>query len=79
MGDATEQDGKFPEQTFGSNRLAVENCVSINIHPPKVDDFEGYFFIVVHGVNHSVITEVVETAEDIEEPVMYHPQKRFPK
>ncbi len=59
----TEEDGKFLEQTFGFHPLAVEDCVSTNIHPPKVDDFEEYAFIVVHGVNHSIESEVVETAE----------------
>ena len=59
----TEEDGHFLEQTFGFHPLVVEDCVSTRIHPPKVDDFEEYIFIVVHGVNHAIESEVVETAE----------------
>jgi len=63
VGDTTKEDGEFLEQTFGFHPLAVEDCVSTNIHPPKVDDFEEYLFIVVHGVNHAGESDVVETAE----------------
>ncbi|UCH51655.1 MAG: magnesium transporter CorA family protein, partial [Chloroflexota bacterium] len=59
----TEEDGKFLEQTFGFHPLTVEDCLSTKIHPPKIDDFEEYLFIIVHGVNYAVESEVVETAE----------------
>ena len=45
MADTTEEDGKFLERTFGFHPLAVEDCLSRKIHPPKVDDFGGYLFI----------------------------------
>jgi magnesium transporter len=63
VSDTTAEDGAFLERTFGFHPLAVEDCVSRNIHPPKVDDFEDYIFIVVHGINHVVESEVVKTAE----------------
>jgi magnesium transporter len=63
VSDTTEEDGKFLEKTFGLHPLAVEDCVSTKIHPPKVDDFGEYLFIVVHGVNHAIESEVVQTAE----------------
>jgi magnesium transporter len=63
VSDTTEEDGKFLEKTFGLHPLAVEDCVSTKIHPPKVDDFGEYLFVVVHGVNHAVESEVVQTAE----------------
>jgi len=63
VSDTTEEDAKFLEQTFGLHPLAVEDCVSTKIHPPKVDDFGEYLFIVVHGINYAVESEVVQTAE----------------
>ncbi len=63
ISETTEEDGKFLEESFHFHHLAVEDCVSPLIHPPKIDDFGEYLFIVVHGINHAVETEVVETAE----------------
>jgi magnesium transporter len=59
----TAEDAKLLENTFGLHPLAVEDCLSAKIHPPKVDDFGDYLFIVVHGVNYTVESEVVQTAE----------------
>jgi magnesium transporter len=41
----------------------IQDCISLQIHPPKIDEFRDYLFIVVHGVNHSVESSIVETAE----------------
>jgi len=61
--ETTEEDGKFLERIFGFHPLAIEDCVSTKIHPPKVDDFGEYLFIIVHGINYAVESEIVETAE----------------
>lgn len=61
--ETTEADGQFLEQTFGFHHLAVEDCVSERVHPPKTDDFDGYLFTIVHGINHMTESEIVETAE----------------
>jgi magnesium transporter len=61
--EITPEDGAFLEQTFGFHPLAVEDCVSANIHSPKVDDFGEYLFIIVHGINYAAESEVVETSE----------------
>ena len=58
-----QEDAEFLEQELGLHHLAVEDCVSPEIHPPKIDDFGDYLFIVVHGINHMIETEIVETAE----------------
>ena len=63
VAETTEEDGEFLEQTFNFHHLAVEDCASTQIHPPKIDDFGDYIFIVVHGINHKVESEIVETAE----------------
>jgi magnesium transporter len=59
----TESDGKLLEEGFGFHRLTVEDCLSQNIHPPKIDAFSDYLFIIVHGVNHATESDIVETAE----------------
>lgn len=61
--DITEEDGKFIMKHFGIHHLAVEDCISINIHPPKIDDFGQYLFVIAHGVNYAVESDIVETAE----------------
>lgn len=63
VSETTEDDGKFLEQGLHFHHLAVEDCVSNQIHPPKIDDFGEYIFIVVHGINHTVESDIVETAE----------------
>jgi magnesium transporter len=61
--ETTQEDGEFLVQELGLHHLAAEDCISPDIHPPKIDDFGEYVFIIVHGINHSAETEIVETAE----------------
>jgi magnesium transporter len=61
--ETTPEDGRMLELTLGLHPLAIEDCVSPDIHPPKIDDFGDYLFIVVHGINYAAESEVVETAE----------------
>lgn len=63
ISETTDEDGRFLEQDLHLHHLAVEDCVSGNIHPPKIDNFDEYLFIVVHGINHAVESDTVETAE----------------
>jgi magnesium transporter len=63
IAETTEEDGKFLEQTFNFHHLAIEDCVSPLIHSPKIDDFGDYLFLIVHGINYAVESEIVETAE----------------
>ena len=63
ISEITEEDGAFLRRTFDFHPLAVEDCVSIEVHHPKVDDFGDYLFIVVHGINYAAESEIVETAE----------------
>ncbi len=63
MEDVTTEGGEFLCNVFSFHPLAVEDCISKDIHPPKVDDFEDYLFIIVHGINYHIDSEVVETTE----------------
>ncbi|MFC1899460.1 magnesium/cobalt transporter CorA [Chloroflexota bacterium] len=59
----TKEDGQFLEDTFDFHPLAIEDCLNENLHPPKIDDFGDYLFIIIHGVNYAVESELVGTAE----------------
>jgi len=61
--DVTDEDAKLLSDVFGFHPLAVEDCISRDIHPPKIDDFEDYLFVIVHGINYHTESEVVETTE----------------
>jgi magnesium transporter len=61
--DVTDGDAELLSKVFCFHSLAVEDCISKDIHPPKIDDFEDYLFIIVHGINYHIESEVVETTE----------------
>jgi len=63
MEDVTGEDAELLSNVFCFHTLAVEDCVSKNIHPPKIDDFEDYLFIIIHGINYHSESDVVETTE----------------
>jgi len=61
--NATSEDAQFLMDVFRFHPLAVADCVSKNIHPPKIDEFEDHLFIIVHGINYHTESDVVETTE----------------
>jgi magnesium transporter len=61
--ETSPEDGRMLEQTLGLHPLAIEDCLSPDIHSPKIDDFGDYLFIIVHGINYAAESEIVETAE----------------
>lgn len=63
ISETTVEDGRFLEQVFHFHHLVVEDCISQRIHPSKIDDFGDYLFIIVHGINYAVESEIVVTAE----------------
>jgi len=63
MEDVTNEDAESLSNVFRFHPLAVEDCVSKDIHPPKIDDFDDYLFIIVHGINYHIESDVVETTE----------------
>ena len=61
--EATNEESAILEGDFGFHHLAVEDCASGRVHPPKVDDFGDHIFVIVHGINHMSESDIVETAE----------------
>jgi magnesium transporter len=47
--DPTPAETKVLEDPFRFHPLAIEDCLS-EIHHPKVDDFQDYIFVIVHGI-----------------------------
>jgi magnesium transporter len=63
ISQTTEEDSAFLQRTFNFHHLALEDCLSPRLHPPKIDDFDDYLFIIVHGVNYMAESDIVETTE----------------
>ena len=61
--EIAEEDGGFLAGNFSFHHLAIEDCVSTLIHPPKIDDFGSHLFIIVHGINYTAESDIVETTE----------------
>jgi magnesium transporter len=61
--DVTDEDGELLTGVFSFHPLAVADCISKDIHPPKIDDFDDYLFIILHGINYHTDSEIVETTE----------------
>ncbi|MFU8796882.1 MAG: magnesium/cobalt transporter CorA [Dehalococcoidia bacterium] len=61
--DTADEDAELLSRVFCFHPLAVADCVSRNIHAPKIDDFGDYLFIIVHGINYHNEPDVIETTE----------------
>jgi magnesium transporter len=61
--DTISEDAQLLIDVFHFHPLAVADCISKNIHPPKIDEFEDHLFIIVHGINYCIESDVVETTE----------------
>jgi len=48
---------------FGFHQLAIDDCLGEHINPPKIDEFENYIFVIIHGVNYTVESDIVETSQ----------------
>jgi magnesium transporter len=59
---ATPEEVALLTETFGLDPLTVEDCVS-NLHHPKIDDFETYLYVVVHGVRAGSARGQMKTVE----------------
>ena len=60
--DPSFKEAAVLEDPFHFHPLAIEDCLS-EVHHPKVDDYEGYLFIIVHGVRFDAPTDQFITRE----------------
>jgi magnesium transporter len=60
--DPTVKEATILEDPFHFHPLAIEDCLS-EVHHPKVDDYEEYLFIIVHGIRFDAPTDQFITRE----------------
>jgi magnesium transporter len=63
ISETTDEDGKFLSGNFAFHPLAIEDCISTEVHSPKIDDFGNHIFLIVHGIDYTSESEIVETTE----------------
>jgi magnesium transporter len=57
------EDISLMSEVFGFHKLAIDDCLGARINPPKVDEFENHIFIILHGINYTTESEIVETSQ----------------
>jgi magnesium transporter len=60
--DPTVKEATILEDPFHFHPLAIEDCLS-DVNLPKVDDYEGYAFLIVHGIRFDAPTDQFFTRE----------------
>jgi len=60
--DPTVQEATVLEDPFHFHPLAIEDCLS-EIHHPKVDDYDDYLYLIVHGIRFDAPTDQFVTRE----------------
>lgn len=57
-----EENKLLLEGVFNFHPLAIEDCVSVS-EQPKVEEYDGYLFLVMHAVDYSTVEHRFETNE----------------
>jgi magnesium transporter len=60
--DPTVKEATILEDPFHFHPLAIEDCLA-EVHHPKVDDYESYVFVIVHGIRFDAPTDQFITRE----------------
>jgi len=60
--DPTVKEATILEDPFHFHPLAIEDCLA-EVHHPKVDDYEAYVFVIVHGIRFDAPTDTFITRE----------------
>ena len=60
--DPTVKEATILEDPFHFHPLAIEDCLA-EVHHPKVDDYEDYIFLIVHGIRFDAPTDQFITRE----------------
>ncbi|MSQ07345.1 MAG: magnesium/cobalt transporter CorA [Dehalococcoidia bacterium] len=63
VNDTGPDDGVFLDQTFHFHPLAIEGCLETRVYPAKVDDYGDYFFLILHAINFTIESDLVEVTE----------------
>ena len=60
--DPTVKEATILEEPFHFHPLAIEDCLA-EVHHPKLDDYEAYIFLIVHGIRFDAPTDTFITRE----------------
>ena len=60
--DPTVKEATILEDPFHFHPLAIEDCLA-EVHHPKVDDYESYVFVILHGIRFDAPTDSFITRE----------------
>jgi magnesium transporter len=60
--DPTTEEASILENPFHFHPLAIEDCLA-ELQHPKVDDYDAYIFLVVHGIRFDAPTDEFVTRE----------------
>ena len=60
--DPTVKEATILEDPFHFHPLAIEDCLA-EVHHPKIDDYESYIFVIVHGVRFDAPNDQFITRE----------------
>jgi magnesium transporter len=60
--DPTVKEATILEDPFHFHPLAIEDCLA-EVHHPKVDDYEAYIFVIVHGIRFDAPSDSFITRE----------------
>ncbi|MFC1947441.1 magnesium/cobalt transporter CorA [Chloroflexota bacterium] len=58
-----EEDISLMSDIFGFHKLSIDDCLGERINPPKVDEFENHIFVILHGINHTIESAIVQTTQ----------------
>lgn len=62
-GECSDEEAKsLLEGVFNFHPLAVEDCLTVS-ERPKIDEYEGYVFVVIHAVNYVPASRTFTTTE----------------
>jgi len=60
--DPTVKEATILEDPFHFHPLAIEDCLA-EVHHPKIDDYESYIFVIVHGIRFDAPNDQFITRE----------------
>ncbi len=58
-----QADDGFLSEVFEFHPLTIQDAMEAGTHLARIEKYEGYIFLVAHGVNYAVESDIVEIAE----------------
>ena len=59
----TPEDARVMEEDFGLHPLAIEDCLNEGYQRPKIDEYDDFTFVLVHGIDYQATRNTVTTTE----------------